>query len=290
MSEPVLSERAGDTVTTSGTALSRRPAELPGGRYGLRGSIRMEWIKLRSLRSTWWTLAVAVAAMIGLSILVLSIASAHWATTSAADKAGFDPTNNGFTGVAVAQLAMAVLGILAVTGEYSSGMIRATLAAVPRRGLVITAKAVVVGAVTLVTGEVFAFATFLIGQRFLAAPAPHAAFGQPGVLRAVVLAGVYLMLIALMGAGLGIIVRRSAAAIAILAGLVFVLPLLTQALSEGIQHAVQRYLPEIIAENSLTSITPGPYSLSTWAGLALLALYAAVLLGAGAWLTARRDA
>ncbi|HEY1640144.1 MAG TPA: ABC transporter permease [Streptosporangiaceae bacterium] len=274
-----------ETATIAG-----RGTGAPAGHYGFRGAARMEWIKLRSLRSTWWTLAVAVVAMIGLSILVLSLASAHWATTSHADRVSFDPTDSGFTGVAVAQLAMAVLGVLAVTGEYSSGMIRTTFAAVPRRGLVIAAKAAVLAAVTLVTGEIFAFVTFLIGQRFLSAPAPHASLGQPGVLRAVVLTGVYLALIALIGAGLGTLVRRSAVAIAVLAGLIFVLPPITLALSVSTQHAVQKFLPEIIAENSFASLRPDAYSLSPWAGLAVLAGYAVVLLGAGAWLTSRRDA
>jgi ABC-2 type transport system permease protein len=275
---------------TSTATVSRREAGLPGRHYGFRGVARMEWIKLRSMRSTWWSLGVAVVAMIGLSILVLSIASSHWATTSPADRASFDPTENGYTGMAVAQLAMAVLGVLAVTGEYSSGMIRNTFAAVPRRGLVIAAKAAVVGIISLVTGEIFAFATFVIGQRLLTAPAPHASLGQPGVLRAVALAGAYLALIALIGAGLGTLVRRSAAAISVLAGVIFVLPLITLALPETTQHAVQKFLPEVIAENSLTAVKAVPYSLSAWAGLAVLAGYAAVLLGAGAWLTARRDA
>ena len=124
---------------SSTVAVSERQAGTAAGHYGFRGAARMEWIKLRSLRSTWWTLAVAAVAMVGLSILVLSLASAHWATFSHADKATFDPTETGFTGVAVAQLAMAVLGVLAVTGEYSSGMIRTTFAAAPRRGLVIAA-------------------------------------------------------------------------------------------------------------------------------------------------------
>jgi ABC-2 type transport system permease protein len=277
-------------MSSSTVAASRREVGPSGRRYGFRGAVRMEWIKLRSLRSTWWTLAVSVVAMIGLSILLLSITSAHWSTTSHADKLTFDPTENGFAGVAVAQLAMAVLGVLVVTGEYSSGMIRTTFAAVPRRGLVIAAKAAVLGAVTLLAGEIFAFATFGIGQRFLAAPAPHASLGQPGVLRAVALAGVYLALIALIAAGIGTLVRRSAAAIAVLAGLIFVLPPVTLALPVATQHAVQKFLPEIIAENSLTAVKTVPYSLSPWAGLAVLAGYAIVALGAGAWLTARRDA
>jgi len=203
MSEAGVSE-------TSMTTAAAGAIRLPAGRAGLRDAVAMEWIKLRSLRSTWWTLAVTVAGLIGLAILVLAHIPGSWAHMSRADRAAFDPTNLGFIGVALAQLALAVLGVLAITGEYSSGMIRSTLAAVPRRGLALAAKAGVVGVVALVTGEVGAFAAFWAGQAMLHAPAPHATLGQPGVARAVVLAGVYLALIALIGLAIGVIVRRSA--------------------------------------------------------------------------------
>jgi ABC-2 type transport system permease protein len=272
-------------------ALSRPSAgRLPGGRSGLRGSVVMEWVKLRTMRSTWWTLAITLVGMIGLAILVLQHYPGHWTQMSHADRTSFDPTNDGFIGVALAQLVMAVLGVLAITGEYSSGMIQSTLVAVPRRGLVLAAKAIVVGAVALVVGEIAAFATFVAGQAVLVSPAPHATLGQPGVLRAVLLAGVYLALIALIGLGIGAIVRRSAAAIAVIAGLIFVLPPVLLALPTGIQHSVGRFLPEIIAESSLTAVRPEAFSLSAWAGLGMLGLYAVALLGAGGWLLSRRDA
>ena len=110
----------------------------------------MEWIKLRSVRSTWWTLLVFAAGMIGLAILVMI--HQHWATMSAPDRASFDPTDDGFAGLSIGQLALGVLGVLVITTEYSSGMIRATLAAVPRRPLLLAAKAAVFGAVALVVG------------------------------------------------------------------------------------------------------------------------------------------
>jgi ABC-2 type transport system permease protein len=274
----------------SEAVLSHPATVLPAGRYGLRDAIAMEWLKLRSLRSTWWTLAIALAGMIGLAILVLYYYPGHWAQLSRADRRSFDPTNSGFTGLALAQLAVAALGVLAVTGEYSSGMIRSTLTAVPRRGLVLAAKAAVVGAVALVAGEIGAFAAFLAGQSVLVSPAPHAALGQPGVLRAVLLAGAYVALIALIGLGIGTIVRRTAAALAVIVGLIFVLPPVVAALPDGIQHAAERFLPEVIAENSLTAVRPEAFSLSPWAGLGMLGLYAVVLLGVGGWLLARRDA
>jgi hypothetical protein len=228
--------------------------------------------------------------MIGVAILVLHYDSADWAHMSAGDRASFDPANEGYTGLGIAQLAVAVLGILAVTGEYSSGMIRSTLVAVPRRGLVLAAKATVVGLVTLVLGEVTAFAAFLAGQSALHSPAPHAALGQPGVLRAVLMAGAYLPLIALIGLGIGVIVRRAAAAISIVVGLVFLLPPVMAALPDSVHRSVQRFLPEVIAAGSITAVKPEPSSLPPWAGLAMLSLYAAVVLGAAAVLLARRDA
>jgi ABC-2 type transport system permease protein len=291
--EMTMSELSTDELGTGKTAAGAagwRAGELPAGRYGLRGVIQMEWIKLRSLRSTWWITAIAVISMIGLAIVVLRAYPGHWAHMSAADRASFDPTNAGLAGLGVAQLAAAILGILAATGEYSSGMIRSTLVAVPRRGRVLAAKAVVVGLVTLVLGEVLAFAAFWAGQAVLHSPAPHAALGQPGVLRAVLMGGAYLPLIALTGLGIGTLVRHAAVGISAAVAAIFVLPVVLLALPESIQHAVQRYLPMVIAENSLTAVKAEQYALSPWAGLAMLVLYAAAVLGAAALLLARRDA
>jgi ABC-2 type transport system permease protein len=262
----------------------------PRGRYGFSQVARMEWAKLRTQRSTTWILLVLAAGMIGLAILVLSHYPSGWARMSAADRASFDPTDQGFIGLALGQLAVGVLGVLAITSEYSSGMIRATLSAVPRRGMVLAAKAGVLGALTLAAGELLAVAAFLAGQAFLTAPTPHATLGQPGVLRAVLMAGAYLCLIGLAGLGLGAIIRHTAGAIGALVGIVFVLPAISLALPESAQHAATKFLPEVIAENSLTAVKPVAYSLSPWASLGMLGLYAAALLGVGGWLMARRDA
>ena len=280
-----MTSAVGTTTTRPGG-----PGGAPSGHYRFRGIARMEWIKLRSLRSVRWTALGTAVIMIGLGMLVLHLAVARWGHMSRADQRIFDPVNNGFTGLALAQLAAAAVGVLAVTSEYSSGMIRATLAAAPGRVRLALAKAAVLAAAVVLIGEVLAFVTFFASEAMLHAPVPRATLATPGALRAVVLAGAYLALIALIGAGLGTLARRSAAAIAVLAGVIFVLPLITLALPETTQHAVQKFLPEVIAENSLTAVKAVPYSLSAWAGLAVLAGYAAVLLGAGAWLTARRDA
>jgi hypothetical protein len=270
------------------TATLTRSATETGGRYGFRTVARMEWLKIRSVRSTAWTLLVFAAGMIGLAILVLS--QVHWAKWSPADRASFDPTENGFAGLALGQLAVGVLGVLAVTSEFSSGMIRATFAAAPRRPVVLAGKAAVLAAVALVAGEILAFAAFAAGQLALRGPAPHATLGQPGVLRAVLMAGAYPALIGLIGLGLGALIRHTAGAICAVAGILFVLPLIVLPMGESIQHAVDKYLPMVIAENSLTAVKPVAHSLSPGAGFGLLCLYAVAALAVGGWALARRDA
>ncbi len=256
--------------------------------YGLRSVAQMEWLKLRSVRSTAWVLLVFAAGMIGLAILVMT--HQHWTTMSPADRASFDPTNYSFAGLAIGQLALGVLGALAITTEFSSGMIRATLAAVPRRPLLVAAKAAVLGAVTLVVGEIFAFGAFAVGEAALRAPAPHATLGQPGVLRAVLMAGAYPALIALTGLGLGAVIRHTAGAISAVVGLLFVLPLILVPLGTSIQNSVGQFMPMLIAENSLTAVKPVAHSLSPGAGFGMLCLYALTALAAGGWALARRDA
>ncbi len=265
-----------------------RAARAAEGRYSFRNAAQMEWLKLRSVRSTWWTLLVFAAGMIGLAILVM--VHQHWATMSAADRASFDPTNDSYAGLAIGQLAIGVLGVLAVSSEFSSGMIRATFAAIPRRRLVLAAKAAVVAAVTLVAGEILAFTAFAIGQAVLKSPAPHAALGQPGVLRAVLMAGAYPALIGLTGVGLGALIRHTAGAISAVVGVLFVLPLILVPLGTSIQNAAGQFMPMLIAENSLTAVKPVPHSLSPGLGFALLCLYAVAALAAGGWALARRDA
>jgi ABC-2 type transport system permease protein len=270
------------------TATLTRGAARTAPGYGFRSAAAMEWLKLRSVRSTWWTGAVFAAGLIGLSVLVMM--HQHWATMNAADRASFDPTEMSFAGLAIGQLAFGVLGALVITSEFSSGMIRATLAAVPHRGLLLAAKAAVTGAVTLVVGEVLAFGAFALGEAALASSAPHATLGQPGVLRAVLMAGAYPVLIALIAIGLGAVIRHTAGAISAVVGILFVLPLILVPLGTSIQNSVGQFMPMIIAENSLTAVKPVAHSLTAGAGLAVLCGYAAVALAAGAWALARRDA
>jgi hypothetical protein len=274
-------------MTTATLDRAASPGRTERG-YGFRTVAQMEWLKLRSVRSTWWTLLVFAAGMIGLAILVMS--HQHWVTMSPSDRASFDPTNNSYAGLAIGQLALGVLGVLAVTSEFSSGMIRATFAAAPRRPLVLAAKAAVVAAVTLVAGEILAFVAFGLGEAVLKSPAPHASLGQPGVLRAVLMAGVYPALIALIGLGLGALIRHTAGAISAVVGVLFVLPLILVPLGTSVQNTAGQFMPMLIAENSLTAVKPVAHSLSPGVGFALLCGYAAAALAAGGWALARRDA
>jgi hypothetical protein len=150
-------------------------SRVPPGHYGFRQAARMEWIKLRTLRSVKWALLVALAGMAGIGIAAgFNTRNAHG-----------DVTNNILAGGALGQVVFAVLGVLVMTSEYSSGTIRATLAAVPRRPLVLAAKAAVFGAVALAAGELATFAGFLAGAAFVRAGVPHPSLSQPAVLRAI---------------------------------------------------------------------------------------------------------
>jgi ABC-2 type transport system permease protein len=270
------------------TTVSHRAGGRARGGYGFATVARMEWRKLRTVRSTWYLLAAFAASMTGLAVVALS--HENYAQLSAAGRASFDPTHDCFIGLVLAQLLTGALGVLAITTEFSSGMVRATFAAVPRRSLVLAAKAVTLGAVTLVAGEISAFAAFLAGQAALTGPAPQATLGQPGVLRAVLMAGAYPALIALIGLGLGAVIRHTAGAICAIVAVLFLLPLLIAPLGAATADEVVRFLPEQIAALSLTALRPVAPALPPAAGFALLCGYAAAALAVGAWQLARRDA
>jgi ABC-2 type transport system permease protein len=195
-------------------------------------------------------------------------------------------TNNVLGGVAPGLLLIGVLGVLTMTGEYSSGTIRATLAAVPGRSMLLAAKAAVFGGVTLAVGEATAFLAFTAGRAALPGRVPPPALGDPGVLRAVLLSGVGVALVGLFGLGVGAVFRHSAAALAVYAGVVFVVGEILFALVPS----VVRYIPLAIVGDSLAVSRPGADALSPWTGLTVLCLYAAVTLVAGGGLLARRDA
>jgi len=236
----------------------------------------MEWIKLRTLRSTWWTLAITVVAAVGISVAV---------GTNTKDGSG-DLTNNALGGVAVGLLLSGVLGVLVITADYSCGMIRTSLAAAPNRLLLLAAKAAVFGLVSLVVGEIASFIAFLAGTAALPASITGPSLGDPGVLRAVLMSGAGYCLIGLIGLGLGTIIRHSPAAIAVLVGGVYVAAQVVAAVA----NSVIGYIPVSIVANSISTVQRLPHTPPPWAGLAVLVLYAAAALGVGGLLLARRDA
>jgi ABC-type transport system involved in multi-copper enzyme maturation permease subunit len=263
------------------TALTAR---VPAGHYRFRHVAAMERIKLRSLRSAWWTLLITAAGAIGIGVAV----------GLNTKNAGGDLTNNALAGIIPALLLISVLGVLTMTSEYSSGMIRSTLAAVPSRSLLLAAKAAVFGVLALVVGQAASFLAFLAGGATLHRGMVAPALSDPGVLRAVLLSGSSFCLIGLIGLGLGAIVRHSAVAIAVVVAGVYVAPVVVGNAS----HELAKFLPIFIIGNSLSTTKPVGCSageecihpLSAWAGLGVLAVYAAVILGIGWWLLARRDA
>jgi ABC-2 type transport system permease protein len=268
---------------TAAVSRSSSTTGLPAGRHGFRHAVRMEWIKLRSLRSTPWMLLATTVGMIVIGVAAM----ANTKAPSPADAASFDPVNNVLAGVVLGQLVIGLMGVLAVTSEYSSGSIRSTLAAVPGRWTMLAAKAVVVGLVSLVVGEIVTFVTFFAGTAAMAAGVPQPSLGDPGVLRAVVLSGAYLVMVGLIGVGLGAAIRHSSAAIGALVGLFFVLPLLLAGLTGP---TVSKFLPTLIFSSSLGVSRDVSEVLTPWAGFAVLCLYVVAALGIGGWLLTRRDA
>jgi ABC-2 type transport system permease protein len=255
------------------------------GHYGFGQVARMEWIKLRSVRSTWWLQVFIVLGMIGSGIGVGAGYRSHVPVATAAQI-----VNNALGGAVLAQLLIGALGVLAVTGEYSSGMVRSTFAAIPRRSLVLAAKMTTFGLVAFAVGEVASLAAFVAGQAAISgSPVPRASLADPSVLRPVLLTGAYLAVVGLLGLGLGTVIRHTGGAIGVLFGALFV-PMFLAALFGPAGIAVVKFVPLFILINSVAVVTPVPDTLSAWAGMGVLCGYAAVVLAVGRWLLVRRDA
>ena len=262
---------------------------LPGGRVSLAGLIRSEWTKLRTVRSTLWTLGATLLIGVGVSAIATGVTRAHWATESAANRAAFDPVEVTLMGVFLGgMLLLGILGILVVSSEYATGTIRATLAAQPRRPMVLAAKLIVFAAVALAAAEVTAFAGFLVGQAFLTSPAPHATLSSPGALRAVAGIGLVLCVSGLLALGIGVIVRHTAGAISGYVFVVLVLPLIASGLPNSIQHAIVRLLPVSIGSVMVKNAVPDAFG--PWTGFGILCGYTALTLAVGMVVMVRRDA
>ena len=252
--------------------------------------IKTEWVKLRSLRSTYWSLLAAVGFIIGLGLLFTSFQAGHLnSQQGAGDRAFFDPTQVSLRGSYLAQLAIGVLGVMAVTGEYTTGMIRATLAAVPRRLPVLWAKLVVFAVCVFATMTAALLIAFLIGQAVLSPTHLQASLSSPGAVRAILGGALYLSLLAMLSIGLGFLIRNTAGAIATLFGMLLVLPALASALPSPWRDRVTEYLP-MPAGTEIIATVRDPHSLAPWAGLGVFAVYVVVAVGLGAVMLSRRDA
>ena len=280
-------------MATTQVAVATRQRLLPPetGRAGFADALRSEFTKIRSTRSTYWTLLALVVVCVGIGALA-SFGAAQHARGVGID---FDAAQQSLAGLYVGQLVIAVLGALTITSEYSTGMIRTTLAVQPRRAVVFAAKALVFGAVSLITGLVTCFASFFVGQALMSGH--HRAnglplsvtLGDPNVLRAVIGGGLFLTVCGMVAYGLGAILRHTAAAITAAIGLLFVLSILVNFLPQFWQNDVDRWIPAI-AGSQVWTTQAAAHQFPAWGGFAVLAGYAAVAIVAGLAVFRTRDA
>jgi hypothetical protein len=243
--------------------------------------LRAEFWKLGTVRSTYWSLAAAAASNIALAAILAIFLPSHM---SAHQQATIDSTRVSLGGLHLSQVAIGVLGVLVITSEYGSGMIRATLAAVPQRRLMLAAKTAAFTGTVIVIAIASCFAAYLP-----AGDAMRTSLNDPGVVRAVTGAGLYLTVLGLFGLGLGAIVRSSAGAIATLLGALFIPSLLAALLPQSGQDTIGPYLP-MNAGDTIYTVHHQAHSLQPWAGFGVFCLYATVALAAAFILISRRDA
>jgi ABC-2 type transport system permease protein len=263
-------------------------------RAGFGHYMLAEWTKIRSVRSTAWTLVLFVIIIVGLTALITWVTEANWNGPHAAARdarALTDPTSIIFgVSVYLGQLTICVLGVLVVTTEYSTGVIRASLLAVPKRLPMLAAKVTVFSLIMVVLAEIVAFGSFFVGAAILHSRVSISLSGTD-VLRATVGAGLYLMVFGLLAMGIGALVRHTAAGISIAVAAAFVLPILSGLLpSSSPWDYINAYLPQQAGSQVYLIHPPSPNLLSAWEGLGVLCIWALVLLGLAAYFLDKRDA
>jgi ABC-2 type transport system permease protein len=271
------------------TALPARTRAVPPAtrRPGLPETLRSEFTKIRSVRSTYWTLIAQAVASIGWAVADCLGTVSHGAGPD------FNATQVSLTGqVALGELIIVVLGALVITSEYSTGMMRTSLSVMPRRGVLYASKAITFAAVTLTISIVTSFIDFFVGQAILSGKHYNTTLTQPGVLRAVLLSAAIVTVFGLFAYGAGAIIRSTAGAITSIIGVIFLIPLLAQALPNAWFAELQRWLPGGGALEPIARSTPtlDAHLFSAWGEFAVFSGYAAVLLAVGAWLFICRDA
>jgi ABC-2 type transport system permease protein len=249
-----------------------------------------EFTKFRSLRSTVYTLLTAVVLMIGIGTIFSAVTASQYHTLSAADKAAFNPVTTSLNGVAFAVVAFGVLGVLMMSGEYTTGMIRSSLTAVPRRLPVLWGKLAVFAGTILSVSLVASFISFFLGQALLSSHHLGVSITAPGALRSVIGAALYVTVAGLIGVALGTLFRNTAAGIATYAGVFFVIPPLAGLLPASISNHLTPYLPSNAGGVLWGGAADVHNALAPWTGFAVLCGYAAVLIAASAWRLRRSDA
>jgi ABC-2 type transport system permease protein len=271
------------------TAVPTRPSAPAAGSPGLAQVISSEWTKLRSVRSTGWSLLALVVATVGFSALISWGTGTNIDRAPEAQRAAFDSTGTALSGISLGQLALAVLGVLVISSEYSTGGIRTSLVAVPRRWRLVAGKAVVFAVVAFVVGTATSFLSFFAGQAFLASTDLDTSLGEPGVLRAVFGGGLYLLGSGMFGFALGTLLRHTPGGIvAAVAGLL-VVPGLTQLLPGSWGDAVSRWFTSNAGQQIVFVQSP-PGSVGPWSGYLAFTAWWVLPLLVGVVLLQRRDA
>lgn len=272
-------------VTTAPGLAEGRPA-------GFGHVLLSEWTKIRSVRSTVWSLILLVVITLGITGLIAGITDAQWSKIGAASRATIlsDPVSGIITpGMQFGQLTIIVLGVLVISSEYSTGAIRSTLLAVPARTPVLAAKCAVFGAVVLVIGEIVMLASFFLGTAILSAHL-HVSLGAPGVARAVTGGGLYLTVLGLFALAIGAIVRHTAASITGVIAFVIVLEPLSQLIPGTWGRHIHDYLPTSAGRLITQTVPASGQVVSAWGGFGIFCLWTAALLAAAIILLVRRDA
>jgi ABC-type transport system involved in multi-copper enzyme maturation permease subunit len=263
---------------------------MSSGPVTLRRLLVSEWTKLWSLRSTRWTLLVAFILMAALGPIVSAVQMGRWAQMSAQDRLTFDPVNAATGGWHGAELAIGVLGVLVISGEYGTGMIRSSLMAAPTRLPVLWAKLLVYAAVTFVLMLVASFVAFFASQPILAEHHLQQSLGGAGVLRTVIGCALYMTMLGTMCVGFGGLLRSTAGGLATFVALLFVLPGLIAILGSSLSNSISPYLPLDAGTTVLSHSFDSPHHLGVWGGFALFCGYTLVAIVAAAVTLMRRDA